>query len=66
MKKLELDEKIKKRAERFGEAKNGDGPTAAKKTKIEVNKALIEPKVDPAVEEKLKKRAERFAGTTTS
>ena len=61
MKKLELDEKIKKRAERFGAAKNGDGPAAAKRVKIEVNKALIEPKVDPAADEKLKKRAERFS-----
>jgi hypothetical protein len=58
---LELDEKIKKRAERFGAAKNGDGPAAAKRVKIEVNKALIEPKVDPAADEKLKKRAERFS-----
>lgn len=59
MKKLELDEKIKKRQERFGEVKNGG--SEVKKAKIEVNKSLVEAKVDPAIAEKLKKRAERFA-----
>jgi hypothetical protein len=32
---------------------------------VEVNKTLIEPKVDSAMEEKMKKRAERF-GTVAS
>ena len=66
MKKLELDEKIKKRQERFGEVKNGGSD--AKKAKIEpivVNKALTEPKVDPAIAEKLKKRAVRFGAASS-
>ena len=61
LKKLELDEKIKKRQERFGEIKKENEGPAAKKVKVEVNKSLIEPKVDPVVDDKMKKRAERFS-----
>ena len=66
LKKLELNEKIKKRQERFGEVKKENGGPAAKKVKVEVNKALLEPKVDPIVDEKMKKRAERFAAAASS
>jgi len=62
VKKMEEDEKIKKRQERFGEVKNGN---SAKKMKIEVNKSLVEKKVDPDLAEKLKKRAERFGAASS-
>ena len=58
MKKLEADELIKKRQERFGKetaaaAGSGTEPAVKTKSKVSPNESLL-------VDEKIKKRAERF------